>query len=331
MCMMYYKFLQSMPNPKKSLEIKRNGSLAARIHSKMDLNNAQSQKRIVIICSSGSYQNALIKQLGKLADLNQIDIYNLGYLINLQSDSLKQIESIFHNLEAIPIFIGFPLKLSVLNLYENNSQSAVISPKINRLIENLNCPISFLGTQAHLINNSNPNIKNIKGIGSIREDIKSAEPILRAASTLIVDMAALRFSEAPLLSLNPSGLFTEELCQLLKYGGISDEICSYFFSWNPEIELDQYHLDLIAQKIWYLLYGLSIRDWSKSGTRIDTRSFVVYDDEHEFELNFIQNVKSGKWWVKKLDDEKLIPCSYEDYVLSSNNKVPQHILEDVIG
>jgi hypothetical protein len=42
----------------------------------------------------------------------------------------------------------------------------------------------------------------------------------------------------------------------------------------------------------------------------------------DFEINFLQSKRTGRWWMKAHNND-LLPCSKTDYLLATNNEIPE--------
>ncbi len=165
-------------------------------------------------------------------------------------------------------------------------------------------------------------------LGRVREDLEDIEPVLRRCSMLSVDMNALRRSEAPFLkNASPNGLFGDEMCQLIRYAGMSPNLNSLgIYGYYPENDADHTGAELIAQMIWYFLDGYRIRKLESTLTQTqDFRSFDLAFTGNK--ARFLQSKRTGRWWMQLMDDT-YIPCSYKDYLSASNDEIPERWLRE---
>src|SRR5690606_34129471 len=77
-------------------------------------------------------------------------------------------------------------------------------------------------------------------LGELRSRIADAEPVLRNGDSLSVDMTAVRRSDAPgTTAPGPNGFHGEEICQLMRYAGISEKITSMgIYEMDPSRDQD---------------------------------------------------------------------------------------------
>ena len=80
----------------------------------------------------------------------------------------------------------------------------------------------------------------------------------------------------------------------------------------------------VSQMLWYVLDGRS--RGKKEAPWKERDSFNEYHTAFaECETIFLQSKKTGRWWMQ-LPDEQFIACSYKDYLLASNNEIPERWL-----
>jgi len=166
-------------------------------------------------------------------------------------------------------------------------------------------------------------------LGDIASNIQLAEPVLRNAHLVSLDMRAVRGSEMALSnSFSPNGFTGREICAIARYAGISDNV-SLFGVY--EMENSNLSFQLTAQIIWYFIEGLSYRikeiPSSKSN---DFTKFTVPTDSDE--LVFYKSHVTQRWWVEvpsilpehtKTNSPALLPCAEQDYLDACNQDIPE--------
>ncbi len=170
-------------------------------------------------------------------------------------------------------------------------------------------------------------------LGRIKENIQFAEPEVRDADILSIDISCIRGSDAPgHAHATPNGLSGEEICQIMRYAGMSDKITSLgIFEYNPMFDNQELTAKLIAQMIWYFTDGFYNR---KSDYPIvsekDFTKYIVNIADNEYDLTFWKSNKTGRWWVEvpfvvqeRFERHQLVPCAYEDYEAAVKNEVPE--------
>ncbi|MDP2187493.1 MAG: formimidoylglutamase [Sphingobacteriaceae bacterium] len=171
-------------------------------------------------------------------------------------------------------------------------------------------------------------------LGEVRANLEEAEPYLRAADMLYIDIAAVRKADAPGNPLgSPNGLFAHELCQLTRYAGLSDKLSSIgFYEYDPGSDRQLVTAATLAQAIWYFIDGYANR--MNDLPKVKNRTFIKYTTTlkaGKHDLVFYKSKKSGRWWMEvtlppikgsKKERTHLVPCSYNDYLMAGKDELP---------
>ncbi len=169
-------------------------------------------------------------------------------------------------------------------------------------------------------------------IGDVRQAIYLTEPLFRDSDAVIVDISAVRQSDAPgTMNPSPNGFYGEEICLLSRYAGISDKIKAFgLFDVNPELDIRFQTSGLGAQIIWFFLEGFSQKQYetpvlslSNSGRFIRYHVRVTDLDD---DLIFIKSNLTDRWWIEISAGEDrniYVACSHEDYLKANRNEVPE--------
>lgn len=162
-------------------------------------------------------------------------------------------------------------------------------------------------------------------VGQIKEHIEEMEPVLRNCSLVSIDLSALAHAYAPGTAISPNGLNGEEACVLARYAGMSQQVSSFgIYGYQPKADLHDLTAKQISQMLWYFIDGRSKGKWESSLK--DRDAFYEYHTAFaEVESVFLQSKKTGRWWMQ-LPDQRFIACSYKDYVIASNNDIPERWL-----
>jgi len=214
---------------------------------------------------------------------------------------------------------------------------------LNKIIDTRNSHLfnlSMLGLQTHFTAPDGTRIfekNNFETIrlGKLRNQMEDAEPIIRDADMMSITINAIRSSECPgVNNPTPSGLFTEEACQIARYAGMSEKLTSIgFFGFQSKLDLNQQSAHVISQLIWYFIDGFFNRKNDYPKTMDGLVEYIVDTKKTEYALTFWKSEKTGRWWIqvpiktkRKLLRHKLIPCSYQDYKLACREELPVRLI-----
>jgi arginase family enzyme len=162
-------------------------------------------------------------------------------------------------------------------------------------------------------------------LGVVREGIEEMEPVIRDSHMMSFDISAIQHAQAPANIITPNGFNGEEACVLMQYAGMSWKTSSIGL-FGYQAELDHHGLTAIqmAQMIWYIIDGVHRGKKEAPLTALDRfKEFqIAFSD---IDTQFLQSKSTGRWWMKLHNDEWM-PCSYKDYLIASNNEIPERWL-----
>jgi len=195
--------------------------------------------------------------------------------------------------------------------------------------------MSVIGVQSYLTNPLDIELSNkmyleLLRLGDLRADLRAAEPIVRDANLVSLDMAAIRYADNPACNgAGPNGLYAEEACQLARYAGFADKVDLFaiFGDFNPGAQ-NKISTQLAAQLLWHFLDGHANRkrEYPVSNTK-KLQKFIVKLGKDDEELVFYKSKKTDRWWMEIFSDKKkkkssLVSCRYEDYQEACREEVP---------
>jgi len=165
-------------------------------------------------------------------------------------------------------------------------------------------------------------------LGKVKEQIEDMEPVLRNSNLFSFDISAIRYSDAPCnINGSPNGLNGEEACLLTRYAGMSNELTSFGIYGYQEAD-DQHNMTakLISQMVWYFVDGYLVRKTEAKLTERDEFAVfnVAFTDNN---TTFLKSKRTNRWWMK-LPDNSFVPCSYNDYLIASNDEIPERWLRE---
>jgi arginase family enzyme len=298
--------------------------------------------------------------------LNSRSIIDLGDLIlgETLNDTYAAVATVVSELlshKIIPIIIGGSQDLTyahysgykkleqIVNLVCVDSRFDLGSPDEdcnsqtylgNIIMEQPNYLFNFsnVGYQTYFVGSSSVEIMNklffeTYRLGQMRINIEEAEPIVRNADFISVDISSIRNSDAPgNKNATPNGFYGEEICQIMMYSGLSDKSTGIgFYEYNSSLDINNQTAHLIAQMIWFYIEGVGNR--KNETPAISSSNYLTYRvpiSEIENDIVFIKSLKSNRWWMKmpvelsknRYMSQHLMPCSYKDYQQACTNEVP---------
>jgi arginase family enzyme len=162
-------------------------------------------------------------------------------------------------------------------------------------------------------------------LGVVRESIEEMEPVIRDSHMMSFDISAIQHAQAPANIITSNGFNGEEACVLMQYAGMSWKTSSIGL-FGYQAELDHHGLTAIqmAQMIWYIIDGVHRGKKEAPLTSLDRfKEFqIAFSD---IDTQFLQSKSTGRWWMK-LHNGEWMPCSYKDYLIASNNEIPERWL-----
>ena len=162
-------------------------------------------------------------------------------------------------------------------------------------------------------------------VGKIKENLEEMEPPIRNSHLFSFDIAAIQHAHAPANRLTPNGFTGEEACTLMQYAGMSQNMSSIgIYGYNPDLDAHNLTAKQISHLLWYIMDGIYL---GKKESRFEDRDnfFEFTMAFAEVETVFLQSKKTGRWWMQ-IDGDKFIACSKQDYIIASNNDMPERWL-----
>jgi len=187
-----------------------------------------------------------------------------------------------------------------------------------------------LGCQFHLYSSKieHSDFKIVQ-LGRIKDDLKVAEPSIRATDKVIVDISCLSYSTTFHDPASPYGFTGEQLCQLLHYAGTALHCRDLYFTGFDQMENLILRDSLLHSFIWYFHNGITLRPLFESGSK-QLEHYVVELEEYSLAFDF--NPISQQWWLRSPLLDKpghTIACTEQAYNKAKNNEIPEELLENL--
>jgi len=241
----------------------------------------------------------------------------------------------YDDLEQTVNLVVVDSKFDLGNLEDKLSSKSYLSKIIMEVPTNL-FNFSNIGYQTYL--NPQEEIKLIQGLNfdtyrlAEAKELEILEPVLRDADIVSIDIGSVRQSDAPAnKNVSPNGFYGDEICGIARYAGISDKVSSFgIYEYNSKFDNNNLTAHLIAQMIWCFIEGFNsrVKDYPFA-TKEDYQKFTVML-ENDDPINFYKSNKTGRWWMEinliqhnKYKRRALIPCTYQDYLETTNQMIPE--------
>ncbi|MEN8226672.1 MAG: formimidoylglutamase [Bacteroidota bacterium] len=234
-----------------------------------------------------------------------------------------------HQILTIDSMLDFSGKEDTVN--SRNYLNQILDPAVREQFSFTN-----LGHQAYFVTDNQLQqleksyLESIR-LGEARKDIKQTEPLIRDSEFISIDMSAVRHADAPGSSTpSPNGFYSNELCQITRYAGLSEHVNSMgFFEINPSSDINGQTAHLAAQAAWYFLEGISHRiPENPVDTPEHIKKFIVNLNAAGHDIIFHKSTLSDRWWMEipvknpVTDYNFFVSCTYEDYQQACNKEIP---------
>lgn len=163
--------------------------------------------------------------------------------------------------------------------------------------------------------------------GELHQQIADSEPYLREAKGVCLDFSAIRHADSPGSNRpSPAGFSSLEICQLARYVGASAHISSFSVcELNYTEDLHNQSCLLAAMVVWYCLEGRY--EHPKELPNPENKQFRRYEvavNAAIHKLYFLQSTLTNRWWlhVQNGKQQKWVACSEKDYQLAMQDEIP---------
>lgn len=247
----------------------------------------------------------------------------------------------YENLEQIVNLLSIDPKIDIDKMGEGindkNYINYIITHQPNFLFNYTNIGYQTYFVDTEMLDLVEEMYFDAERLGKVREKIIDSEPMLRSADIVSLDISSVRNSDLPGCKIpSPNGFYGEEICQLARFSGLSDQLSSFgLYNYNPAFDFNNTGAMLCAQIIWYFIDGVYHREKDYPIANKDTYLKYIVNYEGMEDMIFYKSPKTSRWWmeakVPKLGNSRytkqlMIPCSYEDYLLACNGDIPERLI-----
>ncbi|MDR0558849.1 MAG: hypothetical protein LBG92_01650 [Prevotellaceae bacterium] len=335
------------PVDKKNFDTKADSSKYL-LFNKVCFEKEELSSAKIAILGVGDNLLPVRKSLYSLYCSENIRIVDLGDLPEKKAGNLPKILKTLSDSNIFTILAGNSIDASeycfdaMTNSADNSSLSAsMIMPSVvqsnlpeavRKHAKNL-LNFNILGYQTYLsdpetLNFLSDNYFETFRLGSFREDNLVYEPPLRDSDIVIMDIASVKRSEAPDSTFSEiNGLYTEEICKISRYAGMSDNVKLIHIFSKDKITKKGQISDLFAQIVWHTVDGYANRANEKMLNNVNGIKKIVVNFEAQKEVMvFYCSDRTRRWWMEIRDDLNnrtlYTACSRDDYELAKNGTPP---------
>lgn len=296
------------------------------------------------------YELAANFKQGQVADMGNIAGGNFGVV-----EVLSQVRTV---LPLSMVLLGEVEELSaVLQSFERERELLEVSLLSGRLDDTQRCGLHYLlpfcperiwhlnclGYQSYyadpaLLDRLYAEHHDCYRLSALRANIEESEPVLRDSDVLVLDLAAIRGSDAPAVhGVNANGLLAEEACRMVRYAAMNDRLrCLALYNYKPQSDQSLQTARLLAQLLWFAVEGFMQRKNDYPPDMRRWKKYLVDSRWVDFPLTFYKSPRSERWWFElplpegvqpELLRHRLVACSYADYRQACEGELPQRLLD----
>lgn len=332
------------------LYLENSGNLTGNnIGNCIDVSNFNSDT-VVLIGYDDIAADSIRKELYKTSFVfENINIIDIGNVINKNSEYLIKFIDQYHKLPFNVVLLGIDEALIevLIRTFDDEFINIAFVEKMGNYFLQDDIHLLFnnssfinksrlLCYQTHLTDFGKMNEKDLKNsmrLGEYRNNFRNIEPLLRDTNLCFFNMDSIRYSEIPgIPNTSPSGLTSEEACQLTKYLGLNTKnnlLC--FTGYQPKFDFHNQGSMMVSQMIWYYMEGLNQKIIEETSNPAHVQTYMVDLNDYNIHLKFIQSKKSGRWWVEipleSIEQSYFMPCNEEDYDLATNNELTMRLFD----
>lgn len=313
-------------------------------------------KANIAIIGLSPFANAVRHELYNMSwSFRNLQIADLGNFANTTAETIRPVLDEMHKAGIIPLVIGGDQHsiLQQILSHENSERShpLFVDDKIafgkvlqrsylNNVMESDMQDLRSITIMAYQRHNSDPgqilrssdlNINTLR-LGQIRSNSAAMEPYIRDCTSLSFSLNSMKKAEAPIKSgNNPSGLNSEEACQICRYAGLNEQMRSFVvYDLAEDVHNCPQSATLLAQMMWYFIDGVNGRLREYPVIAQHMVEYIVTTSLIDAPLKFFKSQISGRWWMADPSNpdsmDHLMPCTYDEYLSACRDEIPSRII-----
>jgi arginase family enzyme len=230
------------------------------------------------------------------------------------------------------------LNLAVLDAYldlsEVENEEGYLTQIIKHTPEFL-FNISHIGNQMYLNEPGAAKLMDamlfdVSRLGLVRNNLADTEPIFRNADLVCVNVPCIKQADFPAqLKGSANGLLSEEICALMRYAGIGNNVRSVgIYDYISDLDTGEQSSKLAAQMLWHFVDGYYSR--VEENPLQNENDFIRYrvalHANNTNEMVFYKSTVTERWYMEVTSNfhknSFILPCSYSDYNMATAGDIP---------
>ncbi len=326
-----------VPDEKSSIRPERlsKNSLWHKVRFLHDQDVSFNSSDLLVISFDRSMSQRIKKNLYQFSSTpsQALSIVDCGNFTQKQAENIVPVLKEIRESGAMALLLGAPVGFMRLQVEGIRMASIIRESNLDDdvYLRNVHSGTmyQYIGTQRHLVSETHLNVEGHLRLSDLKDDLYLAEPCIRDSDVMIFNCDSMSASEAGYITgMSGSGLTVIEACQLFRYAGAAQSLFSAgIYGYSPEADESGMMGNAIAQMIWYLLEGSTLRE---DPEKSPLTQYHVQSKDHEHALLFFKSELSGRWWIENKAGRK-VACSYQDYRKACEEDYSELIIRSVLG
>jgi hypothetical protein len=195
--------------------------------------------------------------------------------------------------------------------------------------------LHIFGAQQHLLDGEVARLAASSGVelrrlGMLRDNLAGAEPEIRDAEFVAMDLSSLRVSDLPAQNFrSTSGFSTEEACRLMRYAGQATGLRALLVSGHDKRSTEyRVSANTTAQLLWYFVEAHHQSTAEKPVSSEQFQRYVLHLEGYKLDLVFYKSHRTGRWWVEipAGPGALMFSCAHQDYQSGCEGQVSERLI-----